>query len=206
MEPGKRIPRLMEHEFKLTHYLNRAPISIRILLMRFWKNSVCRVSVSEYSLIFVARMNRTRINFFAACFIASLLIAGTAQAQFSRPVCVLKGCVLTTDQKPATVRLSIHQAGESSDNDTSSEITTCGIQEITAGSANSASGHYLLILKPDTKYWVHIEGPFVQSLDTMVSMPNTSKSLSFDQNFTVDYREASNGNPMGANADPAKKE
>ena len=172
-------------------------------MQEFLKNSggVPRVSLSSLNF---AQMNRIAI--FASFFVTCFFLAGSASAQFSRPVCVLKGCVLTTDQKPATVRLSIHQAGESSDNDTSSEITTCGIQEITAGSANSASGHYLLILKPATKYWVHIEGPFVQSLDTLVTMPNTSKSLSFDENFTVDYREAPPGNAMGANSDPAKKE
>ncbi len=131
----------------------------------------------------------------------------TAQAQFSRPVCVMKGCVVTSDQKPATVRLSIHQAGESADNDTTGEITTCGIQEITAGRANSESGRYLLILKPDTKYWVHIEGTFVQSLDTLIETPNVNKSTSLDQNFVVNWRDAPDTPTSDASGTgPAKKE
>lgn len=130
----------------------------------------------------------------------------TANAQFSRPVCVMKGCVLTSDQKPATVRLSIHETGASA-GDTSDEITTCAIQEITAGRANSESGRYLLILKPSTKYWVHIEGTFVQSLDTLIATPNTNKSLSIDQNFVVNWRTATDPTTLGANdAPPAKKE
>ncbi len=142
-------------------------------------------------------MNSIRKNFFATFLIGCFFISSAAYAQFSRPVCVMKGCVLTTDQKPATVRLSIHEAGESSDNDTSGEITTCGIQEITAGSANSASGRYLLVLKPSTKYWVHIEGPFVQSIDTMISMPPTNKSLSFDENFRSELSRGHTGEHHG---------
>jgi|GEM_PF-1517495 hypothetical protein len=142
--------------------------------------------------------------FLLACGFA-LLVSSAAHAQFSRPVVVMKGCVLTADQKPATVRLSIHQAGESDDNDTSGEITTCGIQEITAGRANSESGRYLLVLKPATKYWVHIEGTFVQSIDTLIQLPNTEKPLTIDQNFVVNWRQASDPSTLGANNAPAAK-
>ncbi|HET6401142.1 MAG TPA: hypothetical protein VFH95_07055 [Candidatus Kapabacteria bacterium] len=137
---------------------------------------------------------------------AGLVLAGSgmARAQFSRPVIVMKGCVLTVDQKPATVRLSIHETG-APDNDTSDEITTCAIQEITAGRANSQSGRYLLILKPDTKYWVHIEGTFVQSVDTLIQMPKTDKPLTIDQNFTVNWRQAPDPATLGANDAPAGK-
>ncbi|MFI5202398.1 MAG: hypothetical protein ACHQNE_08420 [Candidatus Kapaibacterium sp.] len=134
----------------------------------------------------------------------SVLCFQTADAQFSRPVCVLKGCVLTADQKPATVRLSIHETGTA---DTSDEITTCAIQEITAGRANSESGRYLLVLKPNTKYWVHIEGTFVQSLDTLIATPNTNKSLSIDQNFVVNWRQAQDPATTDASSgQPGKKE
>lgn len=110
--------------------------------------------------------------------LAGLIFSSNAQAQFSRPVVVLKGCVLTADQKPATVRLSVHETGESAaDEDTSNDITTCAIQEMTAGRANSESGRYLLVLKPGKKYWVHIEGTFVQSIDTLVQMPKTDKGI-----------------------------
>ncbi len=138
----------------------------------------------------------------------AFFVISPAYAQFSRPVVVLKGSVLTSDQKPATVRLSIHETGASdADDDTAHEITTCAIQEMTAGNANSESGRYLLILKPGKKYWVHIEGTFVQSLDTLVQMPKTDKPLTIEQNFTVNWRP--DNTPLGANgvaADPAKKE
>ncbi len=66
---------------------------------------------------------------------------------------------------------------------------------------------YLLILKPDTKYWVHIEGTFVQSLDTLITIPKTNKSISIDQNFVVNWRQAPGTTSLGANAaQPAKKE
>jgi hypothetical protein len=141
---------------------------------------------------------------FVAAFVFVAFFSLTAQAQFSRPVVVLKGCVFTADQKPATVRLSVHETGESAaDEDTSSDITTCAIQEMTAGRANSESGRYLLVLKPGKKYWVHIEGTFVQSIDTLVQMPKTDKCLSVERNFVVNWRQ----NPdASAPADPLKKD
>ena len=136
--------------------------------------------------------------------IAFILFAMPAQAQFSKPVVVLKGSVFTQDGKPATVRLSIHETGETQTaDDTSEEITTCGIQEITAGRANSESGRYLLILKPGRKYWMHIEGTFVQSIDSLLQMPKTDKPLNIEQNFVVNWRQ----NPDGSNPnspDPAQ--
>ena len=152
-------------------------------------------------------MKKISFKYFAILTLAAgflLLEHTSARAQFSRPVIIMKGCVLTADQKPATVRLSIHETG-AADNDTSDEITTCAIQEITAGRANSQSGRYLLILKPNTKYWVHIEGTFVQSIDTLITMPNTQKPLTIDQNFMVNWRTASDPATMGANDAPAAK-
>lgn len=152
-------------------------------------------------------MKKISFNLFAVFILAAgfLLIEQTsARAQFSRPVIIMKGCVLTADQKPATVRLSIHETGASG-NDTSDEITTCAIQEITAGRANSQSGRYLLVLKPDTKYWLHIEGTFVQSIDTLIQMPKTQKPLTIDQNFVVNWRTATDPATMGANDAPAAK-
>jgi hypothetical protein len=135
--------------------------------------------------------------------------SSAAHAQFSRPVIVLKGCVLTADQKPATVRLSVHETGETTaDEDTSNEITTCAIQEMTAGRANSESGRYLLVLKPGKKYWVHIEGTFVQSIDTLVQMPKTDKGLTIEKNFTVNWRQTQDvqSTPDPATANPVKKD
>jgi hypothetical protein len=136
--------------------------------------------------------------------IAFIFAVSPVQAQFQKPVVVLKGCVFTEDGKPATVRLSIHETGESQTaDDTSEEITTCGIQEITAGRANSASGRYLLVLKPGRKYWMHIEGTFVQSIDTLLQMPKTDKPLNIEENFVVNWRQAPEGG--AAVADPSAK-
>ena len=144
----------------------------------------------------------TRILFFLA-FVA---LAGQTdlRAQFSKPVIVMKGSVQTTDGKPAVVRVSIHETGGTdADNDTSSDIITCGIQEITAGRANSESGRYLLVLKPAKKYWVHIEGSFIQSIDSLIATPKTDKSLQIVQDFVVAWR----GTPTAtSDAPPAKKE
>jgi hypothetical protein len=126
--------------------------------------------------------------------------AGNAEAQFSKPVIILKGSVMTIDAKPATVRLSIHETGSTAEAD--SEITTCAIQEITAGRANSESGRYLLVLKPEKKYWVHIEGTFVQSIDTLIEMPKTDKGIQIEQNFVVNWRQ----NPAGGEPPAAKKD
>lgn len=126
--------------------------------------------------------------FFAA--FALIVISIPARAQFSKPVVVMKGSVMTIDAKPATVRLSIHETGSTADED--SEITTCGIQEITAGSANSQSGRYLLVLKPGKKYWVHIEGTFVQSLDTLIEMPKADHGIQIEKDFTVNWRQTPN--------------
>jgi hypothetical protein len=147
------------------------------------------------------------ISLLAGLSIAFVLFASTAQAQFSKPVVVLKGCVFTQDGKPATVRLSIHETGESvAEDDTSEEVTTCGIQEITAGHANSESGRYLLILKPGRKYWLHIEGTFVQSIDSLLQMPKSDKPLNIEQNFVVNWRQNPDGTSQNATDPSAKKD
>jgi len=123
---------------------------------------------------------------FTICSIVALATSN-ANAQFSKPVIVLKGCVMTTDSKPATVRLSTHETGTKGA-DAEDEITTCAIQEITASRANSASGRYTLILKPDTKYWIHIEGTFLQSIDTLIQTPKNG-GVQLEQNFVVNWRQ-----------------
>src|SRR5207253_1596416 len=133
-----------------------------------------------------------------------ILFAGAtgtrAQIGNAHPVILFKGSVMTADGKPATVRMSIHETGSKNDDD--SDVTTCGIQEITASSANSASGRYALILHPSKKYWLHMEGPFVQSLDTLLEMPKVDHYMQIEQNFMVNWRQA----PGGAEPASARKE
>ncbi len=148
-------------------------------------------------------LNRVLISLFVAGFVVASV--SNSHAQFSKPVIVMKGSVMTQDGKPAVVRVSIHETGGTeSDNDTSSDVITCGIQEITAGRANSESGRYLLVLKPARKYWVHIEGTFIQSIDSLIATPKTDKSLQLERNFTVGWRS----NPQGGSPDgsAAKKD
>ena len=130
-----------------------------------------------------------------------LIGTSQSQAQFSKPVVVMKGIVMTTDAKPATVRLSIHETGDESTADTSDEVSTCAIQEITAGRANSQTGRYLLIMKPGKKYWLHIEGTFIQSLDSLLSTPKTEKPLTIEENFTVNWRQAPTDDASAAKKD-----
>jgi hypothetical protein len=135
-----------------------------------------------------------------------LLVATSAFAQFAKPVVVMKGAVTTTDGKPAVVRLSIHETGDpSADEDSTEDIITCAIQEITASKANSESGRYVLILKPGKKYWIHIEGPLIQPLDSLIATPKTDKPLQLERAFTVSWK----GEPTasaGESASPAKKD
>jgi hypothetical protein len=133
-------------------------------------------------------------------------VASGAQAQFAKPVVVMKGAVQTTDGKPAVVRLSIHETGDATaDEDTSSDIITCAIQEITASKANSESGRYLLILKPGKKYWIHIEGPLISSIDSLISTPKTEKPLQLERNFMVSWKGDAQAAAAQA-ASPAKKD
>ena len=138
----------------------------------------------------------------AFCVLASV----KARAQFAKPVVVMKGAVQTTDGKPAVVRLSIHETGDAAaDEDTSSDIITCAIQEITASKANSESGRYVLILKPGKKYWIHIEGPLIQSIDSLIATPKTEKPLQLERGFTVSWKGEAQA-AAGQQASPAKKD
>ena len=152
-------------------------------------------------------MNNVLNRISISLFVAGLVLASVSisNAQFSKPVVVMKGAVMTLDGKPAVVRVSIHETGDASaDDDTSSDVITCGIQEITAGRANSESGRYLLVLKPGKKYWVHIEGTFIQSIDSLIATPKTDKSLQLERNFTVAWRNS--GQAGSPDATPAKKD
>jgi hypothetical protein len=129
-----------------------------------------------------------------------IFLATNASAQMN-PVVLLKGTVMTADGKPATVRLSTHETG-APQADSADEITTCAIQEITASRANSASGRYVLILKPARKYWLHMEGTFLQSIDTLIETPKSDKYVQLEKNFVVNWRiEPTTGEPAAAKKD-----
>ncbi len=119
------------------------------------------------------------------------LFAGNSQAQFSQTVVVMKGTILTDDAgRTVDVKLSVRAAG-----DTASEIT--------ASRANSATGKYLVVLKPGKKYWIHLEGAKILSKDTLIEVPNADHSTQIVRDFTVTPTEVE---AMGGlTNEPAKK-
>ena len=100
-----------------------------------------------------------------------------SKAQFSQAVIVMKGTVRSSESgKPVAVKVSIRAA-----NDTAMEVT--------ASQSNSASGKYLVVLKPSHKYWVHLEGASILSKDTLIETPASAQTVSIGYDFAVDTRE-----------------
>jgi hypothetical protein len=101
------------------------------------------------------------------------VFAGSASAQFNKAVVLLRGTVRVEQTgKACPVRVSVREAGNKA-------------LEITGSNANSESGSYLVVLKPGTKYWVHLEGDNVVTKDEMVETPTCAKTEQMDKDFTV---------------------
>lgn len=101
------------------------------------------------------------------------VFAGSASAQFNKAVVLLRGTVRAEQTgKACAVRVSVREAGNKA-------------LEITGSNANSESGTYLVVLKPATKYWVHLEGDNIVTKDEAVQTPACSKTEQLDKNFTV---------------------
>ena len=111
-----------------------------------------------------------------AVFVAMLSVAGNVQssrAQFSQSVVMLKGTVRNAENgNPLAVNVSIRSASDTS-------------IEVTSSRSNSASGSYLVILKPASKYMVHIEGDSVIAQNMMIETPEGTKSTQMLQDFSV---------------------
>jgi hypothetical protein len=98
---------------------------------------------------------------------------GSASAQFNKAVVLLRGTVRAEQTgKACPVRVSVREAGNKA-------------LEITGSNANSDNGTYLVVLKPGTKYWVHLEGDNIVTKDEMVETPLCAKTEQLDKNFTV---------------------
>lgn len=98
---------------------------------------------------------------FALFCMALMLFVGQseAKAQFSKPVVVFKGKVLNAQTlAPHSVRVSVREVNNKT-------------KEITASRSNAASGNYLVVLKPQTNYWLHIEGEGVVKKDILIKTP-----------------------------------
>jgi hypothetical protein len=103
-----------------------------------------------------------------------LLQSGEVKAQFSKAVVVYKGKVRNIETlEPHSVNVSVR------------EINNKAI-EITASRSNSETGNYLVVLKPQTKYWLHIEGQDVETDDILIETPAvTGKTVNVEQDITV---------------------
>jgi hypothetical protein len=97
----------------------------------------------------------------------------TASAQFSKPVVMLQGTVQDIrTEAPVSVNVSIREAGNVA-------------LELTASRSNSESGKYLVVLKPNTKYWVHIEGEGIEAFDELIETPSVTKTQTITKNFLI---------------------
>jgi hypothetical protein len=96
---------------------------------------------------------------------------------FSRPVVVMSGIVRSDETaRPTSVKVSIREAGDTA-------------QEITCSTSNKETGKYLVVLSPDKKYWVHLEGDSTLTKDVLISTPPAGQTQQFTQDFTVVLRE-----------------
>jgi hypothetical protein len=107
-------------------------------------------------------MKNTRLSILTVGFCLAVLAVfcqSEAKAQFSKPVVVFKGKVLNAKtMAPHSVKVSVREVDNKS-------------LEITASRSNSVSGNYLVVLKPQTKYWLHLEGNGVEAKDILIKTP-----------------------------------
>jgi hypothetical protein len=108
--------------------------------------------------------------------VIGIVLFGTesASAQFSKAVVVLKGTVRDGDaQMPLSVKVSVREVGNKA-------------LELTASRSNAETGNYLVIVKPQTKYWLHIEGEDVETRDILVETPASGgKTVNMIQDLMV---------------------
>ena len=99
---------------------------------------------------------------------------GEAKAQFSKPVVVFKGKVLDAKtMTPHSVKVSVREVDNKA-------------VEITASRSNSVSGNYLVVLKPQTKYWLHLEGNGVEVKDILIKTPAVAdKTVTVQEDIPV---------------------
>jgi hypothetical protein len=96
---------------------------------------------------------------------------GNAEAQFSKAVVVLKGTVINKETNaPHSVNVSVREVGNKA-------------LEITASRSNAESGKYLVVLKPQTKYWIHVEGDGVETYDELIETPATVKTMNLSKDL-----------------------
>jgi len=121
----------------------------------------------------------------AACFLfAFSLVSRTARAQFPKPVIVLQGTVTSNVAgAPLPVRVTAtEQSGEAR------EWRTC--------SSNSATGKYLMVLKPNMSYSLHVESEMITPFDTVITTQGVDQTAKLFLDLKPelrDHRMASEG-------------
>lgn len=137
---------------------------------------------------------RLRILFVLFILGAVLGTTGKAAAQFSKPVCLLKGTVHSSETgDPVSVKVSVRVA-----NDTAMEIS--------GSRSNSATGNYLIVLQPGKKYWIHLESESILPKDSLIEIPSSDKTIQVIQDFTVTSKETGLSGEVAGQPDqvPAK--
>src|SRR5579872_6651307 len=109
--------------------------------------------------------------------ISSLLTTPMRAQTFSRPVIIMSGIVRSDETaRPTSVKVSIREAGDTA-------------REITCSTSNKETGKYLVVLSPEKKYWVHLEGDSILTKDMLISTPSIDQTQQLQQDFTVVLRE-----------------
>ncbi len=105
---------------------------------------------------------------------------------FSRPVIIMTGIVRSNETaRPTSVKVSIREVGDTA-------------REITCSTSNKETGKYLVILSPEKKYWVHLEGDSILTSDVLIATPPAAQTQHLEQDFTVALREADDGSATKA--------
>lgn len=120
-------------------------------------------------------MKTSRLSILLFCLVCALLMCqDEAKAQFSKPVVVFKGKVRNASTlAPHYARISVREANSMTD-------------EVTASRANAVSGHYLAILKPQTEYWLYIEGPDIMAKSIRIKTPSiTDRTVTVEEDIPV---------------------
>ncbi len=127
-------------------------------------------------------MNTSRLSMFSLCLVVAMLVTvGSAKAQFSKPVVVFTGKVRNAQTlEPHSVKVSVREVGNKT-------------REITASKSNASTGHYLLVLKPQTKYWLHVEGNGVAAKDILIETPAAhGKTVTINEDIPVNVQSLKN--------------
>ena len=116
-------------------------------------------------------MTNNIIKFGLFAILAVAAFVGDASAQFSKAVVVLKGTVINKETNaPQSVNVSVREVGNKA-------------LEITASRSNAESGKYLVVLKPQTKYWIHVEGEGVTTYDELIETPAAGKTVNLSKDL-----------------------